>query len=44
MANLLPEGYDSEVITDDEIADEQPKGYLNGIAFDISTGDLTATE
>lgn len=40
MANLLPEGYDSEVITDDEIADEQPKGYLNGIAFDISTGDF----
>ncbi len=40
MPNLLPEGYEDEIITAEEVEDEQPIGYRNGIAFDIVTGDF----
>lgn len=40
MPNLLPEGYEDEIITDEEIESEQPKGYRNGLAFDENIGDF----
>lgn len=40
MPNLLPEGYEDEIITDEDIEAEQPKGYRNGLAFDARTGDF----
>lgn len=40
MPNLLPEGYEDEIITEEETEAEQPTGYRNGIAFDITTGDF----
>ena len=40
MPNLLPEGYDDEIITEEDIEDEEPKGYRNGIAFDEAIGDF----
>ena len=40
MPNLLPEGYEDEIITTEEIEEERPKGYKNGMAFDIATGDF----
>lgn len=40
MANLYPEGYETETMTADEIAGEQPVGYLRGVAFDFETGDF----
>lgn len=40
MPNLLPEGYDEEIITDEDIADEAPIGYRNGISFDETIGDF----
>lgn len=38
--NLFPEGYEKEVITQDELAAEKPTGYRNGIAFDSRLGDF----
>lgn len=38
--NLFPEGYESEVITQEELASEKPTGYRNGIAFDNRRGDF----
>ena len=40
MPNLLPTGYETETITEADIKSEQPKGYLNGLAFDETTGDF----
>lgn len=40
MPNLLPEGYEEKIITAADLAEEQPVGYLNGIAFDYKTGDF----
>lgn len=40
MPNLLPEGYEDEIITEEDVESEQPVGYPNGIAFDIFTGDF----
>ena len=40
MPNLLPEGYEEEVITTEDIDSEKPVGYRNGLSFDIETGDF----
>ena len=40
MPNLLPTGYETETITEADIYSVQPMGYLNGIAFDETTGDF----
>lgn len=40
MPNLLPVGYEDEVITPDDIVSHRPIGYLNGVAFDYETGDF----
>lgn len=38
--NLYPEGYEDEVITQDDLIAEKPTGYRNGIAFDSLRGDF----
>lgn len=38
--NLFPEGYETEVITPDELTAEKPTGYRNGISFDSGLGDF----
>lgn len=38
--NLFPEGYEAEVVTEDDLKAEEPTGYLNGVAFDYQTGDF----
>lgn len=40
MPNLFPEGYENEVITEEDLESEKPAGYRNGIAFDDSIGDF----
>ena len=40
MANLFPEGYEDEIVTEEELEAEAPAGYLNGIAFDEELGDF----
>ena len=40
MPNLLPVGYEDEVINPDDIVSHQPIGYLNGVAFDYESGDF----
>ena len=40
MPNLLPQGYEEEVITESDLVEDQPIGYLNGVAFDYVTGDF----
>ena len=40
MANLFPEGYEEEVILEEDLKAEVPAGYRNGIAFDNKTGDF----
>lgn len=40
MSNLLPEDYENEVITAEDIAAEEPTGYRNGVAFDYELGDF----
>lgn len=40
MPNLLPKGYEYEVITAEDVESEQPCGYKNGIAFDEESGDF----
>lgn len=40
MPNLFPEGYESEIITDEDLISENPVGYRNGIAFDYEAGDF----
>lgn len=39
MPNLLPTGYEDEVITPDDVVEDGPIGYRNGVAFDYNTGD-----
>lgn len=39
MPNLLPEGYENEVILAEDLVQERPIGYKNGSAFDYETGD-----
>ena len=38
--NLFPEGYEEEIITQEDLTSEQPTGYRNGIAFDSQLGDF----
>ena len=38
--NLFPEGYEDEIVTEEELEAEAPAGYLNGIAFDEELGDF----
>lgn len=38
--NLYPEGYEEEIITEEDLITEQPTGYRNGIAFDSRRGDF----
>ncbi len=40
MANLFPEGYESEVIGSEEAASGNPIGYRNGLSFDEKNGDF----
>lgn len=34
MPNLLPEGYETEIITAADLTEDRPIGYRNGVAFD----------
>lgn len=38
--NLFPEGYEDEVITQEDLKSEKPAGYRNGISFDYRLGDF----
>ena len=41
MPNLLPLGYEIEVITEDDLPSDKPIGYRNGLSFDYElTGDF----
>ena len=40
MANLFPEGYESEVITAEDLEGESVIGYKLGVAFDYERGDF----
>ena len=40
MNNLFPEGYEREYITEEDLIEEKPVGYRNGIAFDYEKGDF----
>lgn len=40
MPNLLPEGYEDEIITTEDVESEKPVGYRNGLSFDYETGDF----
>ena len=38
--NLLPEGYENEVVLDEDLVQRGPIGYRNGIAFDYKNEDF----
>ena len=38
--NLLPIGFEDEIITAEDLETEKPIGYRNGIAFDYELGDF----
>lgn len=40
MPNLLPEGYEDEVVLEEDLVQEAPIGYRNGVAFSYETGDF----
>lgn len=40
MANLLPLGYEDEVITEADLVEDKPVGFRNGVAFDYRNGDF----
>lgn len=40
MPNLFPEGYEEEEITQDELKDDEPVGYKEGVYFDEELGDF----
>ena len=40
MAGLFPEGYEEEVVTEEDLADESESGYKEGVYFDPETGDF----
>lgn len=40
MANLFPENYENEIITEEDLTADVPVGYRNGIAFDYESGDF----
>lgn len=40
MPNLLPEGYEEEIITEEDLTQRGPIGYKNGVAFNDEAGDF----
>lgn len=38
--NLFPEGYEREYITEEDLIEQKPIGYRNGISFDYELGDF----
>lgn len=40
MPNLLPEGYEDDFISEEDIQAGKPVGYRNGIAFNYEAGDF----
>ena len=38
--NLFPEGYEEEIITEEDLASQNPTGYRNGVSFDYDMGDF----
>lgn len=40
MANLFPEGYESEVVKQSELAGDTVIGYKGGVAYNDETGDF----
>ena len=40
MPNLLPTGYELEVVAESDISDDKPIGYRNGLSFDYELGDF----
>lgn len=40
MPNLFPTGLENEIITADDLVENRPIGYLNGVAFDDVAGDF----
>lgn len=40
MPNLLPTGYEDEIVTEADLVSDKPTGYLNGFAFDDMLGDF----
>lgn len=38
--NLYPEGYEEEIITEEDLSKKQPTGYRNGISFNSRRGDF----
>lgn len=40
MPNLLPEGYENEVVTEEDLVQREPIGYKPGVAFDDEAGDF----
>lgn len=38
--NLFPTGFETEIITDEDLASQRTIGYRNGIAFDYEIGDF----
>lgn len=40
MPNLLPIGYEDEVITEEDLMDDEPIGYRNGVSFDYELADF----
>ena len=38
--NLFPDGYEREYITEEDLIEQKPIGYRNGIAFDYELGDF----
>lgn len=39
MPNLLPIGYEDEIVTEEDLNADKPIGYRNGPAFDYKLGD-----
>ena len=40
MPNLLPIGYEDEIVTAEELGKKSPIGYRSGVAFDYVNGDF----
>lgn len=38
--NLYPDGYEDEIVEDEDVEEEGPIGYRPGVAFDFETGDF----
>lgn len=40
MPNLFPEGYETEAVKEEDLADEKTTGYKEGVYFDAETQDF----